>query len=570
MDTRRAVWIACLVAAVVAQLLRARAAPPPECAIKLLDATASSGITFRHTDGGTGQQYLFELMVAGLAIFDFDGDGLNDVFFLNGATAPGESAGPARDALYQNRGGWRFVDVAERAGVGDLRHGLGVTAADYDNDGDLDLYVNNYGPNVLYRNEGDGTFSDVTEMAGVGCGAKVGAGVCFLDVEGDGDLDLYVAHYVEFSYELHARRAPKSFPYPPGPRDFPPVPDSLFLNNGDGTFTDVSAVSGIASVAGPSMGMVCLDYDDDGDTDIFVGNDGAADFLFRNDGSGRFEEVGLLAGAAYNARGEAVGSMGVDAGDYDNDGQIDLFVTDYTSELPVLYRNLRGGWFEDVATAAGAGADVYPHTKWGTGFADFENDGDRDLFIANGHFLRNIREIDDRTDYRVRNCLLMNLWIDTGAARFLNVSAGCGDGLAVEESSRGAGFDDLDNDGDLDAVVLNANARPTLLRNESGTRYHWLQIGLRGTAGNRGGVGARVRVTAGDLVQVAEVHSGRGYQGHHGTRLQFGLGRRSRVDRVEVRWPGGRTEVFTGLTTDRLVLLTEGTGSVVAERATTR
>jgi hypothetical protein len=249
--------------------------------------------------------------------------------------------------------------------------------------------------------------------------------------------------------------------------------------------------------------------------------------------------------------------MAADCGDYDNDGRPDLFMTDYTGELPVLYRNVGGGFFEDATNAARAGNSTFSHTKWGTGFADLDNDGDRDLLIACGHFLTNVAEIDDRTAYRVRNVLLMN----TGGGKFVDVSDRCGNGLEVVESSRGVGLDDLDNDGDVDIAVLNANAQPTILRNESRTGNHWLELRLRGVKSNRDGVGARVRVAAGDLVQVDEVHSGRSYQSHYGTRLYFGLGNRDHVDRVEVRWIGGGVDVFTGLAADQLVVLTEGEGA---------
>jgi hypothetical protein len=536
--------------------------PPAKCPIRLTDVTARSGITFQHTHGGSGQKYLPEFMTGGLALFDYDGDGAIDIYFLNGAPLKGTLVDtPPRNALYRNNGDGTFTDVTEQAGVGDRGHGLGVTVGDYDNDGAPDVYINNFGPNVLYRNNGDGTFSEVASQAGVIRGDKFGAGVCFLDIEGDGDLDLYVANYVAFSYERHAVLRVTADPYPPGPQDFPPVPDMLFRNNGDGTFTDISGPSGIGAVAGPSMGVVCLDYDDDGDTDIFVCNDAAPNFLFRNDGHGRFQEVAVSAGVAYDLHGNANGHMGADCGDYDGDGRLDLFVTDYTRQRPILFRNVGQGLFEDASSISGVATAAYQHTKWGTGLVDFDNDGRRDLFIACGHFLENIHDIDNGTAYRVRNVLLWNQ-----GRRFIDVSAHCGDGLAVVASGRGAAFDDLDNDGAIDVVVLNSNARPTILRNVSATNQHWLQVLVHGVQTNRDGVGARVRVVAGDLAQVAEVHSGRAYQGHSGTRLHFGLGSRDRVDRIEVRWIGGGVETFPGCAADRLAVLTEGTGSRVAQK----
>lgn len=534
------------------------AASSPACSIRLTDVTPQSHIAFRHFHGGQGQKYLPEFMVAGLALFDYDGDGLIDIYFLNGAPLRGTAvAAPPRNALYRNNGDWTFTDVTTSAGVGDLGHALGVVAGDYDNDGDQDLYINNFGPNVVYRNEGDGTFTDITRQLQVDCGDHFGAGTCLLDIEGDGDLDLYVGRYVAFSYARHAKLIGTAFPYPPGPMDFPPLPDVLFRNNGDGSFTDASTSSGIGAVAGPTMGVLCGDFDEDGDTDVFVCNDAAANFHFQNDGRGKFREVGVLTGLAYNLHGHANGSMGAECGDVDLDGHLDLFMTDYTGEMPVLYRNAGGGFFDDVTNSARLGRAAFTHTKWGSGLVDFDNDGDRDLFIACGHFLENIREIDDTTDYRVPNILMMN----AGDGTFLDVSARCGDGLAVVDSSRGVGFDDLDNDGDTDGLILNANSRPTILRNESEPRQHWLEICLRGVRSNRDGVGARVRVVAGGLVQVAEVHAGRGYQSHHGTQLHFGLGDRVRVERVEVRWVGGGVDVLTDLAADRRLVLVEGTSA---------
>jgi len=533
----------------------ASAAPPDECRIRLHDVTARSGVAFRHTHGGSGERYIVEAVAAGLALFDYDQDGLIDVYFLNGAPLKGTVVdAPPRNALYRNNGDWTFTDVTANAGVGDQGFGLGVTVGDYDNDGDPDLYVNNFGPNVLYANNGDGTFTDITVQADVANGDKVGAGACFLDMDLDGDLDLYAANYVHFTYETHVPKTVDGYAWHVGPRAYPPVPDTLYRNNGEGTFTDVSGSSGIDSVAGTGMGAVCGDFDDDGDPDIFVCNDVKGNFLFQNDGSGRFRETGLLAGVSYNLYGRENGSMGVDCGDYDNDGRLDLFMTDYQGEMPVLYHNLGDGFFEDATLATGAGRAAAPHVNWGTGLVDFDSDGDRDIFIACGHTDENAERRDDSTSYRVRNILLAN----TGHGKFLDVSKLCGDGLTPVESSRGAGFDDLDNDGDIDVVVLNAQSRPSILRNDSPAANHWLQIRLRGNKANRDAVGARVTVVAGDSTQVAEVHAGRSYQSHYGSRLHFGLGSCDRIGRIEVRWPGSGLTVLKDVEADRIVTLTEG------------
>jgi hypothetical protein len=517
--------------------------------------TEETGISFRHTDGSSGKHFIIEYISAGLALFDYDGDGDIDIYFLNGAPLRGTLAEVTpKNALYRNDGGWKFTDVTDEAGVGDVGHGLGVAVGDYDSDGDLDLYVNNYGPNVLYRNNGNGTFTNVTQAAYVGNGHKVGAGVNFLDMDKDGDLDLFVSNYIKFSYDKHVTRTKMGFPVYPSPRDYRPDPDVLYRNNGDGTFTDVTAAAGIEMYAGPGMGTICADYDNDGDTDIFIGNDVEANFLFQNNGEGKFKEVAIMAGVAYDFSGMEHGSMGAECGDYDNDGLLDFHVTSYRQELATLYKNMGNGLFEDVTIETGAGIGTRRHVTWGSGLVDFDNDGDRDLFIACGDLDDNVERFEDIFMYNSPNNLLLN----TGDGKFVNVSDKCGDGLAVKLSSRGAGFDDLDNDGDIDVVILNSRREPTILRNDSANNNHWIQIYLKGVKTNRDGIGAHVKVIAGDLVLLDEVHSGRGYQSHYGMRLHFGLGNRDKVDRIEVRWIGGGIDVFENIAVDRLITLTEG------------
>ncbi|GAB6186735.1 CRTAC1 family protein [Thermopirellula anaerolimosa] len=523
------------------------------------DVTASSGITFVHTDGSSGRHYIMEAMSAGLAVFDYDNDGDEDLYLLNGAPLPGTVVEvPPRNALYRNNGDGTFTDVTEQAGVGDPGFGLGVTAGDYDGDGFLDLYLNNFGPNVLYRNNGNGTFTDVTETSGTANGAKVGAGCAFFDTDADGDLDLYVANYLVFSYDMHIMRTKNGYPAYPSPRDYDPVPDTLYRNNGDGTFTDVSEEAGIAPHAGSGMGIVCADFDDDGDPDVFVCNDVGANFFFVNQGNGTFREEAVFLGTAYNGNGEENASMGVDCGDYDNDGLLDFFMTSYQNELPVLYRNTGKGYFEDMTARTNAGASVFRQVNWGTALADFNNDGFRDIFISNGHTEDYVDMYDDTTSYKAANTVLMNM----GHGDFTPLPPDCGSGLKPVLASRGAGVADLDNDGDLDVVILNMRDRITLLRNDSPKAGHWLQLDLQAPGGNRFGVGAKVTVFAGGLRWVDEVHSGRGYQSHWGLRLHFGLGSRDRVDCVEVRWPGGPVETFTGLSVDRRYVLRQG-GEVV-------
>jgi enediyne biosynthesis protein E4 len=528
-------------------------------AMILTDVTEQTGIDFVHTDGSQGGYFIMETVSAGLALFDYDADGWIDIYFLNGAPLAGaKHAQKPRNRLYRNQGNWRFTDVTDQAGVGDTGFGLGVTVGDIDNDGDPDLYLNNYGPNVLYRNNGDGTFTDITQTAGVSNGAKVGAGTCFLDMDKDGDLDLYVANYLHFSYDLHVARSAAGFPVYASPRCYRPLADNLYRNNGNSTFTDVSQASGIAAHVGWGMGLVSADYDNDGDTDILIANDVAENFLFQNNGSGQFQEVALMAAIAYDINGEEQGSMGVDCGDFNNDGLLDFLMTSYQKQWTLLYQNIGQGMFQDITLPAGAGADTLPKVTWGNSLVDLDLDGDLDLFIACGHLQDRVDSFDPSSTYYQDNILLEN----TGHSRFQNISAQGGSGMQVRLSSRGAGFDDLDNDGDIDVVILNSRREPTLMRNDTSTQNHWLQIQLQGQKSNRDGIGAQVRVRTGGRTQLREVHGARGYQSFYGKRLYFGLGTHAKVDQIEVRWIGGGTDIHRNIKADQRIHLVEGKTSV--------
>ena len=554
------VFLSLLLAAPGRPASAGEAAPVAESPIRFTDVTRSTGITFVHTDGSSGRRYIVETVSAGLASFDYNGDGRIDLLFLNGAPLPGADTNAAPTChLYRNEGGWRFTDVTREAGLDVTCYALGVAVGDFDNDGWPDVYLNNFGTNRLLRNTGDGRFVDVTARAGVADVPHVGAGAVFFDADGDGDLDLYSGHYVDFSYEKHQVVRFNGFPAYVGPMNYPTTASRFFRNNGDGTFTDASAESGIAAHSGAAMGVVAGDFDDDGDEDLLVGNDECGNFLFLNDGRGHFREAGLMSGIAFDFHGQAHGTMGVECGDYDNDGRLDAYVTSYQRESPVLYRNLGKGHFQDVTAPTGAGAGMVPLVTWGCALADLDNDGWRDLFVAAGHLQDNVEQFDTSTTYRQRNQVLRNL----SQGRFANVTAQSGDGLAEVWSSRGAVLDDLDNDGDLDVVILNTRRAPTVLRNDTKTPHHWIQLELRGVKSNRGAVGARVRVTAGDLTLVDEVHAGRAYQSHFGTRLHFGLGVHTAVDQLEIRWPGQGTNVVRVPAVDGRFIVTEGADRAV-------
>ena len=389
--------------------LLAGAAVRAQGPIQLQDVTGQSGIAFKHTDGSSGRRYLVEAMSAGLATFDYDGDGLIDIYFVNGVPLPGMKwEGPRpRNALYRNVGGFHFVDATEKAGIPETGFGLGVAVADYDNDGWQDVYISNFGPNVLLHNRGDGTLEDVTAKAGVGA-REQGGRRRRLSRHGRGTatLDLFVANYIRFSYSAHKQHTSKGLPIYPGPLDYSGETANLFRNRGDGTFADVSVEAGIATRASTGMGITCADYDSDGRTDVFVANDEMPNLLYHNEGAGRFDEVGLTSGVAFDVLGLPHGCMGVDAGDYDNDGRLDFVVTAYQRELTTLYRNQGGGLFTDYSRRSRSGAGSFNHVKWGVGLVDFDNDGHRDLFIACGHVDDNAEQRDDTTSYFARNVLL--------------------------------------------------------------------------------------------------------------------------------------------------------------------
>ena len=543
--------------------------------LRFVDVTAPAGIDFEHVKGASGQKYFPETMGMGVGFFDCDGDQDLDIYLVNGAAFPGcELALEPANALYRNDGDGRFTEVSAAAGVDDGGYGMGCAAADYDSDGDLDLYLTNFGPNVLYRNEGNGRFIEVTSRAGVG-DSTWSTGSAFFDYDNDGDLDLYVANYVQYDLASAADdltpylQAPQDYAGTdikayPHPRNFPGAADVLFRNEGDGLFVDVSALAGLVDTVmteGRGLGVVATDYNDDGYVDLYVANDAVRNFLYRNDRDGSFSEIGAVAGVAYGQDGQREASMGVDVSDYDHDGDMDIVVNNFEKEPTALYQNRGDDFFAHASFASGIGLVSLRPLSFGAGFADYDNDGYQDLFIANGHVLDNIALFDQSTTYEQPNLWLRNQGPDKwGRYRFEDVSSRVGAGMLSTGASRGCAFGDYDDDGDVDILVGNCGQRPTLLRNDGGNANHWLTIKTVGVRSNRDGIGARIVVRAGDLSQVREVRGSYSYLSQSDLRVSFGLGRRTRVDEVEISWPGGEVERLQDVAVDQFLTIVEGRG----------
>ena len=455
--------------------------------------------------------------------------------------------------------------------MADPGHGMGCAFADHDNDGDADLYLTNYGANVFYRNEGDGRYVDITRQAAAADTAW-SMGSTFFDYDNDGDLDLYVANYVRYdlayverdleAYLPASRSAPEEgIEAYPHPRNFAGAEDRLFRNEGGGRFRDVTRLAGLvdtSAAAGRGLGVVATDYDTDGWSDLYVANDAVPNFLYHNEG-GRFTEVGGLAGVAYGQDGQEEAGMGVDAADYDNDGHVDLVVTNFENEPNSLYRNRGAGFFPHASFPAGVGRVSLRFLSFGVAFLDYDNDGCQDLFVANGHVLDNASAFFESSSHAQPNQLLRNQGPDDrGRFRFRDVSSRAGEALARARVSRGCAVGDYDDDGDADIVVSNNGQRAVLLRNEGGNSRRWLTISARGGPGNRDAIGARIEVWAGDLYQVREVRGGFSYLSQRDLRVSFGLGARTRVDSLRIHWPGGAVERLAGLQPDRFVTLVEG------------
>ena len=520
---------------------------------------SASGITWRHVNGRSSEYYLPETTGAGCAFLDYDNDGWMDIYLVNSGKCDFyDPQPPLRNALYRNNRDGTFTDVTEKAGVAGGGYGMGVAVGDYDGDGQPDLYVTQYGRNILYHNNGDGTFTDVTEKAGVAAPGWSSSAVWF-DYDNDGRLDLFVCRFVDFDKSknkfcgneiTHER-------YYCIPRVYAPMRSWLFHNNGDGTFTDVSRESGIASVLGKAWGVVATDINNDGWMDLFVANDTVANFLFLNKKNGRFEEIGLDSGVAYSQDGRERSGMGVDSADFDQDGWQDLFVTNVDQEMYSIYRNNHDLTFEDKAGPMGLGRTTRLMSGWGLKFFDYNNDGNTDLFIANGHPDDKIEEHSTHVTYKEPLLLFQN-----NGKTLENVSAQAGPVFGEEFAARGMAVGDFDNDGALDVLVAVNNGAPLLLKNNAAAGNHWLGVRLVGKKANRDAIGARITWEAGDLKRSRLKVGGGSYLSSHDPREVLGIGSRTKIDKLEIRWPlpSGRVETFTDLPMDRYITIVEGEG----------
>jgi len=495
-----------------------------------IDVTRKAGINFKHASGKSQRYFIVETLGSGVATFDYNDDGWLDIYFVNSGQVLHRDK-QAKNVLYRNNGDGTFTDATESSGTGDFGYGIGVTVGDYDNNGTADLYVTNYGQNVLYRNNGDGTFTDVTEKAGVGH-QGCGTGCAFADFDLDGDLDLYVANYVPKD-QMVATTGSSGYR---NPIFYDGETDVLYQNNGDGTFIIITSRLGDSTIFRDArgLGVVVADYNRDKLADIYIANDKSKNLYFLNNGDETFTEAATLTGVGYDASGNALAGMGVAVGDYDNDGWIDMFVTNFAYEFNNLYHNEKE-FFIDATASAGLGDPSYLYVGWGTFFFDSDNDGDLDLFIANGHIMDNNELQSDQLTYEQPDQLFENC----GNGKFVEISIESGDYFSQKHVARGSAYFDYDNDGDLDLLISNSNQFPILLRNDGGNHQNWLQMTLIGTTSNRDAVGTQVIIQAGNQIQVREVQSSGSYCSVNDYRLHFGVNETKQIDLVEVQWTSG-------------------------------
>jgi len=525
--------------------LAAAAASAVVTPISFQDIAPTAGIRFVADNSATPQKEQPEGLLAGVALFDYDGDGYLDIYFVNGAGMPSLTKDGAKhqNHLFHNNRNLTFTDVTEKAGLAGAGYGMGVAVGDYDNDGRPDLYLPSLTGNQLFHNNGDGTFTDVTKKAGVGGGILAGkkmwsVAAAWVDYDNDGKLDLFVSNYCQWDPAGAPECKANGFNTYCSPRHYKPLPHTLYRNNGDGSFTDVSAATGIADHPGRGMGIAIADYDGDGFTDIFVANDSVQCFLYHNNGNGTFSEVGLLAGVGYNEDGKTFAGMGIDFSDYDNDGKPDIVVTDLSNERYMLFHNDGNGSFRDITNASGVGGATLAFSGWSTHFFDYDNDGWKDLFVAQSHVMDTIEKTSPNLHYMEPPLLLQNV-----SGHFRRVIAG--KAFQQDWAGRGAAFGDIDNDGDIDIVVNNLGQRAYVLRNDGGNRNNWIGIQTVGTRSNRDGIGARIKVvSASGLTQYFTVNTAVGYLSASDKRVVAGLGGDSVAKMIEIRWPSGIVQKF--------------------------
>jgi hypothetical protein len=535
-----------------------------ETEVRFVDVTQAAKIDFRHEASATSNKYLLETMGGGVALLDYDNDGRLDIFFTNGSRLsdpmangekPDKSERKFWNRLYHQNTDGTFTDVTEKAGLTGMpqnRYNMGVAVGDFDNDGFEDIYVTGFDGNMLYHNNGNGTFTDVTKRAGVAAaGWSTSAG--FFDYDNDGKLDLFVCRYLKWTFQNNRFCGENK----PGlraychPDNFEGITNILYHNNGDGTFTDVSKAAGIANPEGKSLGVAFADYDGDGRTDVFVANDSVRCFLYHNDGNGKFSDVALAAGTGYNEDGKTFAGMGTDFSDFDNDGRPDIVVTDLSNERYMLFRNAGDGTFTDITNSSGLGSATLAYSGWSTHFLDYDNDGWKDLFVAQGHVMDTIELTAPNLKYKQPPLLLRNV-----SGHFLKAPTDTV--FTLPWAGRGAAFGDLDNDGDIDIVAGNLNEKPYLLRNEGGYRNHWIGITTTGRKSNRDGIGCRIRVVSmSGLTQYYTVNTAVGYLSASDKRQIVGIGPDVAARLIEIRWPSGALQRFENVRAGQMLNVTE-------------
>ncbi len=545
---------------------------PPDLGLTFLDVAREAGLNAKTIFGGEHKnKYLLETTGCGVAFYDYDNDGWLDIFLVNGSRLEGFPAGQEPTChLFKNNRDGTFTDVTLKAGLARSGWGQGVCIGDYDNDGYEDLFITYFGTNALYHNNGDGTFSDVTQKAGLADPhPRWSTGCAFLDYDRDGHLDLFVANYIDL--DLKTAPVPESGPclykgimVACGPPGLPGSKNILYHNNGDGTFADVSVPSGITQANGTyGLGVLVADFDNDGWPDIYVANDSQPSLLYKNLRNGKFQEIGLVAGCALSADGKPQAGMGATAADYDGDGNLDIFKTNFAGDTHSLYHNRGKGQFEDTTYSAGLGLNTR-FLGWGCGFLDMDNDTWPDILVCNGHVYPEVEQLKTEAGYAETKLLYRNL----GNGRFADVTSQGGPGITVPVASRGCALGDFDNDGDVDAVVNTVNGYPQLLRNDLRLPNHWIKVRTIGTKSNRSGIGTRIRCTSqapgtpSPRVQIDEVRSGGGYSSQSDLRVHFGLGKATQVQTLEVHWPSGQVDTAHGVPANRLVYVKEGEGIV--------